>query len=222
MKTVKRVESEGPTDPEAEEAERVVRRVVRAMVRQRSLADDCCQEAMLRVLRFWSSCRGNRSGWIKTVAANTVRSQLRRAKRTRMASLDTVLVPVVSPRLGPAGTAQLAELGGVLLRVREVILEVVHEWRPARRRLFCEILRLRVFEGRSWKEIAAELDLASEQAAKTRWSRMWSQIQERLARRLPEFDPRELGLVHGTDLAELLAGAPAQPGAALLSASQVG
>jgi RNA polymerase sigma factor (sigma-70 family) len=199
------------------EAERIARRVVGRMLGWNSDVDDVCQEVLIRAVKNWSRSTGCRGAWIAKIARNCVFTAVKRKSRRGFASLDLVIASP-SPHLDPSALCELKEEVAKWEEIRKLLVEIASEWGTEREELLWTILDLRVLEGRSWSYVAESMGLASEGAAKTRWSRAWKAINKELVRR-GSISHEELGLKNAIELAHVLAGTrcsdPSLPSAVL-------
>ncbi len=86
-------------------------------------AEDVVQEAFARAAVRWQRIRGyhNPEGWVRRVALNQARSNLRRTRRT-LAALVRVGPAADVPALSPDAMAVAAAMGRLPLRHREVLV----------------------------------------------------------------------------------------------------
>src|SRR5437867_2410829 len=82
-----------------------VRAVCRAVLRDWADADDAVQETFARAIRHPHALTGNLAPWLRVVALNVCRDELRRRARHsgRVASLDTEAANVSDPSADPEG-----------------------------------------------------------------------------------------------------------------------
>ena len=116
------------------------------LLRSRHQAEDALQETFVRALeRLDDVDPGHLRGWLFTVAYHQA-MLARRRQKVRPPALDEQVRAAADPRPGPA---RLAEDGDDARRLRE-LLELLP---PGQR----EVIRRRVYEGRRFRDIAAEL-----------------------------------------------------------------
>jgi RNA polymerase sigma-70 factor (ECF subfamily) len=127
----------------------VVRRVVRAIVRDEARALDVSQETLLKIGRTPQGPAGDPEAWVVTVARNAARDELRRRTRRREVAIERDIVDERQPEPG-------------LLRdeSRERVARALEALPPGAR----NVLLLKFRDGRSGPEIAAELGVSLEAA----------------------------------------------------------
>ena len=144
-------------------------------------AQDCLQEAMLRVWRAISGFKAQSSfgTWVYRITMNTCLDELRRRKAKPAASLDGMLDAGWSPVDGgesPEGHAMRREMRRTL---QKCIGELPEDMRAA--------VVLRDIEGYSYEEIAGILD-ANVGTIKSRISRGRERLREKIGARPELFD----------------------------------
>lgn len=144
-------------------------------------AQDCMQEAMLRIFRAISSFKGQStfSTWVYRITMNTCLDELRRAKRRKATSLDERLEAGWSP----VDTGDSPERHALRSEQRRAIDRAI--------RLLPEDMRsaivLRDIQGMSYEEIA-EILSANVGTIKSRISRGRSRLREILSEQAELFD----------------------------------
>ena len=144
-------------------------------------AQDCLQEAMLRVYRAISGFKSQSSfsTWVYRITMNACLDELRKRKNRPNTSLDGLLDGGFSPTdagESPDGYAQRRELRRALL---ECIRELPEDMRAA--------VVLRDVEGYAYEEIAGMLD-ANVGTIKSRISRGRERLREKIGARAELFD----------------------------------
>ena len=144
-------------------------------------AQDCLQEAMLRVYRAISGFKSQSSfsTWLYRITMNACLDELRKRKNRPNTSLDGLLDGGFSPTdagESPDGYAQRQELRRALL---ECIRELPEDMRAA--------VVLRDVEGYAYEEIAGMLD-ANVGTIKSRISRGRERLREKIGARAELFD----------------------------------
>lgn len=173
-------------DPEAfnrlmELHERKMYAVALRMCANREDAQDCLQEAMLRVYRAIGSFKGESSfsTWLYRITMNTCLDELRRKKNKQSASLDDLLEEGWAPadeHGSPEGHALRVETARAL---QQTIRELPEDMRAA--------IVLRDIQGYSYEEIARMLDV-NVGTIKSRISRGREKLREKLRERPELFD----------------------------------
>lgn len=150
------------------------------MVRDRETAADLAQETFLKAYSKLDSFQGGAAfgTWLYSIAVNQVRSEMRRrsaAKNRPPLSLDALRPGDEGRDFDPAAeepdaVEQLArrEHGSLLLRAIDQLAEE-----------FREVIVLREFQGLSYEDIAASLDIAVG-TVRSRLHRARSELRERL------------------------------------------
>ena len=177
-------------DPEAfnrlmERHERRMYAVALRMCANREDAQDCLQEAMLRVYRAIGSFKGESSfsTWVYRITMNTCLDELRRRKNKQSASLDDLLDEGWAPaddRSSPEKHAVRAETARVL---RETIRELPEDMRAA--------VVLRDIQGYTYEEIAQMLEI-NVGTIKSRISRGREKLREKLKEKPELFDTADV------------------------------
>ncbi len=137
----------------------------------RENAEDCAQEAMLRIWRGLRSFRGGCAfeTWACRIAANCCLDMLRKQKRDRSVALEPLREAGFDPPDPRPGTAEQAEAAETRQRLRESIARLPEEQREA--------LVLTQLEGVDY-ERAAELLGISAGTLKSRISRAREKLRE--------------------------------------------
>lgn len=144
-------------------------------------AQDCLQEAMLRVFRAISGFKAQSSfsTWVYRITMNTCLDELRKRKSRPNTSLDGLLDAGWSPQDGgesPEGHAMRREMGR---KLQAYIGELPEDMRAA--------IVLRDVQGYSYDEIASMLD-ANVGTIKSRISRGREKLREKISARPELFD----------------------------------
>ena len=144
-------------------------------------AQDCLQEAMLRIYRSIAGFKGQASfsTWVYRITMNTCLDELRKRKNRQNTSLDGLLDTGWSPVDGgetPEGHALRQEVRGILM---SIIQELPEDMRAA--------VVLRDIQGYSYDEISEILD-ANVGTIKSRISRGRERLREKIAARSELFD----------------------------------
>lgn len=173
-------------DPEAfnrlmERHERRMYAVALRMCANREDAQDCLQEAMLRVFRAIGGFKGESSfsTWVYRITMNTCLDELRRKKNKQASSLDDLLDEGWAPadeRGSPEKQAVRAETARTL---RRAIGELPEDMRAA--------VVLRDIEGYAYEEIARALEV-NVGTVKSRISRGREKLREKLKQSPELFD----------------------------------
>lgn len=148
-------------------------------------AQDCLQEAMLRVYRSISGFKGQSSfsTWLYRVAMNTCLDELRRRKNKPSTSLDTLIDAGWSPADGSA-TPEHSMLADEKRReIQAVISELPEDMRSA--------VVLRDIEGFSYDEIADILNI-NVGTIKSRISRGREKLREKFLSKSELFDRKNV------------------------------
>ena len=177
-------------DPEAfnrlmEHHERRMYAVALRMCANREDAQDCLQEAMLRVYRAIGSFKGESSfsTWVYRITMNTCLDELRRRKNKQSASLDDLLDEGWAPADdsgSPEKHAVRAETARIL---RQTIQELPDDMRAA--------VVLRDIQGYTYEEIAKILDI-NVGTIKSRISRGREKLREKLRKKPELFDTADV------------------------------
>ncbi|MBQ6347292.1 MAG: sigma-70 family RNA polymerase sigma factor [Clostridia bacterium] len=144
-------------------------------------AQDCLQEAMLRIYRAISGFKAQSSfsTWVYRITMNTCLDELRRRKNRPNTSLDGLYDAGWSP-VDPGTTPEKSALIGDMRRqLQAFIRELPEDMRAA--------IVLRDIEGYSYDEIASMLD-ANVGTIKSRISRGREKLREKIASRPELFD----------------------------------
>ena len=178
-------------DPEAFEQlitplESLVWRVCWHYMGRREAAEDCAQDAMVRIWRGLNSYRGDCGfeSWVYRIAANTCLDALRRQKREKSVSLEPMKEEGFDPPdPGPGTEAQIMARED-RERLRAAIAGLPEEQRDA--------LVLTQLEGLSYERAAALLQV-TEGTVKSRVNRAKARLREMLRNREdhPELSPAE-------------------------------
>ena len=178
-------------DPEAFEQlmtplESLIWRVCWHYTGRRGAAEDCAQDAMVRVWRGLNSYRGDCGfeSWVYRIAANSCLDALRRQKREKSVSLEPMKEEGFDPPdPGPGTEAQIMARED-RERLRAAIAGLPEEQRDA--------LVLTQLEGLSYERAAALLQV-TEGTVKSRVNRAKARLREMLRNREdhPELSPAE-------------------------------
>ena len=165
--------------------ERRMYAVALRMCANREDAQDCLQEAMLRVYRAIGSFKGQStfSTWLYRITMNTCLDELRRKKNKQSASLDNLLDQGWSPTdtaASPEKHALMTEMRGELARS---IKELPEDMRAA--------VVLRDVQGFAYDEIAEMLE-TNVGTIKSRISRGREKLREILSKKPELFDTRSV------------------------------
>ena len=144
-------------------------------------AQDCLQEAMLRIYRSISGFKGQSSfsTWIYRVAMNTCLDELRKKKNKQAASLDSLLDTGWSPSDDYDTPEHHAIEGERKKAIRTVISELPDDMRSA--------IVLRDIEGFSYEEISEMLGI-NVGTIKSRISRGREKLREKIRKKPELFD----------------------------------
>ena len=151
------------------------------MCGNREDAQDCLQEAMIRVFRSISGFKGQSSfsTWVYRITMNTCLDELRRRKNRPNTSLDGLYDAGWSP-VDPGQTPEKSALIKDMRRqLQAFIRELPEDMRAA--------IVLRDVEGYSYDEIASMLDV-NVGTIKSRISRGREKLREKIASRSELFD----------------------------------
>ncbi len=166
-------------DPEAFEQlvtplEQLVWRVCWHYTGNREAAEDCGQEAMIRIWRNLANYRGECAleSWVYRIAANCCMDWLRKKKRDRSESIEPLREAGFDPADPKAGTEEQVLKTEEQQRLREGIAQLPEEQQEA--------LVLTQLEGVSYEEAAARLGV-SEGTVKSRVNRAKAKLKEWLA-----------------------------------------
>ena len=144
-------------------------------------AQDCLQEAMLRVYRAISGFKGQSSfsTWLYRITMNTCLDELRKRKSRPNTSLDSLVDAGWSPVDGGETPERHALRREVRQSLQRFILELPEDMRAA--------VVLRDIQGYSYEEIAETLD-ANVGTIKSRISRGREKLREKIAGKPELFD----------------------------------
>ncbi|MBQ8111436.1 MAG: sigma-70 family RNA polymerase sigma factor [Clostridia bacterium] len=144
-------------------------------------AQDCLQEAMLRVYRAISGFKAQSSfsTWVYRITMNTCLDELRKRKNRPNTSLDGLLDAGWSPVDGGETPERHALRREVRLNLQEFIRELPEDMRAA--------VVLRDVQGYSYDEIAEMLDV-NVGTIKSRISRGREKLREKISARSELFD----------------------------------
>ena len=151
------------------------------MFANREDAQDCLQEAMLRVYRAIGSFKGQSSfsTWVYRITMNTCLDEMRRKKNRPSTSLDNLLDQGWSPSDG--GNAP--ERSAIQTETRKMLAGAIRELPEDMR----SAIVLRDVQGYSYDEIAQMLDV-NVGTIKSRISRGREKLREKLSKRTELFD----------------------------------
>ncbi len=140
----------------------------------RETAEDCAQEAMLRIWRGLNTFRGDCAfeTWVSRIAANCCLDELRRRKRDQSVSIEPLREAGYDPPDPKPGTAEQAEAADERQRLRECITRLPEEQREA--------LVLTQLEGVPYEEAAEQLGI-SQGTLKSRINRAKQRLRELLS-----------------------------------------
>lgn len=155
------------------------------MFANREDAQDCLQEAMLRVYRSIGSFKGQSSfsTWLYRITMNTCLDELRRKKNKQSASLDNLLEQGWSPADESAGPEQHAVRNELKQELQSAIRELPEDMRSA--------VVLRDVQGFAYDEIAQVLNV-NVGTVKSRISRAREKLRGKLRERPELFDMRNV------------------------------
>ena len=151
------------------------------MCANREDAQDCLQEAMLRVYRAIGSFKGQStfSTWVYRITMNTCLDELRRKKNRQNTSLDNLVDMGWSPTDGGAGPEKQALMREMREKMHGAIHELPDDMRAA--------VVLRDIQGFSYDEIAQMLEIYVG-TIKSRISRGREKLREKLKEYSELFD----------------------------------
>ncbi len=151
------------------------------MFANREDAQDCLQEAMLRVYRSIGSFKGQSSfsTWLYRITMNTCLDELRRKKNKQSASLDSLLEQGWSPADESAAPEKHALRSELKRELQSAISELPEDMRSA--------VVLRDVQGFAYDEIAQMLDV-NVGTVKSRISRAREKLRGKLRERPELFD----------------------------------
>ena len=182
----KLIERASSGDPSAfnrlmEQHEHRMYAVALRMCANREDAQDCLQEAMLRVYRAIGSFKGQSSfsTWIYRITMNTCLDELRRRKNRQNTSLDGLLDMGWAPVDGGSGPEKQALMREVREKMNGAIRELPDDMRAA--------IVLRDVQGFSYDEIAQMLEI-NVGTIKSRISRGREKLREKLKEYSELFD----------------------------------
>ena len=146
-------------------------------------AEDCLQEAMLRIYRAIGGFKAQSSfaTWVYRITMNTCLDELRRRKNRPSASLDGMLDAGWSPSDGHEGPEQRAVRAEAKRALEAMIRELPEDMRAA--------VVLRDIQGLSYEDIAEALG-ANVGTIKSRISRGREKLREKIQARPELFDRR--------------------------------
>ena len=166
-------------DPEAfgqlmEPLEQLVWRVCWHYTGNREAAEDCGQEAMIRIWRSLESYRGDCAleSWVYRIAANCCMDWLRKKKRDRSVSMEPMVEQGFDPADDAPGTEEQVVAKDERQRLREAIALLPDDQREA--------LILTQLEKVSYEEAAQTLGV-SEGTVKSRVNRAKARLKEILS-----------------------------------------
>ena len=151
------------------------------MCANREDAQDCLQEAMLRVYRAIGGFKGQStfSTWVYRITMNTCLDELRRKKNKQNTSLDNLLDMGWSPADEADTPERHAVRSEARRRLHSAIRELPEDMRAA--------IVLRDIQGLSYEEIAQALDI-NVGTIKSRISRGREKLREKLKENAELFD----------------------------------
>ena len=177
-------------DPEAfnrlmEAHERRMYAVALRMCANREDAQDCLQEAMLRVYRAIGNFKGESSfsTWVYRITMNTCLDELRRRKNKQSTSLDNLLDEGWAPSDDSSAPEKQAVRAETARTLRQTIQELPEDMRAA--------VVLRDIQGYSYEEIARILDI-NVGTIKSRISRGREKLREKLREKPELFDTADV------------------------------
>ena len=164
-----------------EQHERRMYAVALRMCGNREDAQDCLQEAMLRVYRAIGGFKGQSSfsTWVYRITMNTCLDELRRKKNSQSASLDNLLEMGWSPTDDSNAPEKQAMRSELRRNLNRAIQELPEEMRAA--------VVLRDIQGFSYDEIARMLEI-NVGTIKSRISRGREKLREKLKENAELFD----------------------------------
>ena len=153
------------------------------MFANREDAQDCLQEAMLRIYRAIGGFKGQSSfsTWVYRITMNTCLDELRRKKNRPNTSLDNLLDQGWSPSDGDNVPERRAIQSETRKTLAGAIRELPEDMRSA--------IVLRDVQGYSYDEIAQMLDV-NVGTIKSRISRGREKLREKLSKKAELFDTR--------------------------------
>ena len=153
------------------------------MFANREDAQDCLQEAMLRIYRAIGGFKGQSSfsTWVYRITMNTCLDELRRKKNRPSTSLDNLLDQGWSPSDGDNAPERRAIQSETRKTLVGAIRELPEDMRSA--------IVLRDVQGYSYDEIAQMLDV-NVGTIKSRISRGREKLREKLSKKAELFDTR--------------------------------
>ena len=151
------------------------------MFANREDAQDCLQEAMLRIYRAIGGFKGQSSfsTWVYRITMNTCLDELRRKKNRPSTSLDNLLDQGWSPSDGDNAPERRAIQSETSKTLAGAIRELPEDMRSA--------IVLRDLQGYSYDEIAQMLDV-NVGTIKSRISRGREKLREKLSKKAELFD----------------------------------
>lgn len=151
------------------------------MFANREDAQDCLQEAMLRVYRAIGSFKGQSSfaTWVYRITMNTCLDELRRKKNRQATSLDNLL----DQGWGPTDGENVPERRAIQAETRRQLSGLIRELPEDMR----SAVVLRDVQGYSYEEIAQILDV-NVGTIKSRISRGREKLREKLSSKAELFD----------------------------------
>lgn len=155
------------------------------MFANREDAQDCLQEAMLRVYRAIGSFKGQSSfaTWVYRITMNTCLDELRRKKNRQATSLDNLL----DQGWGPTDGENVPERQAIQAETRRQLSGLIRELPEDMR----SAVVLRDVQGYSYEEIAQILDV-NVGTIKSRISRGREKLREKLSSKAELFDTRSV------------------------------
>lgn len=184
----KLIERASGGDPSAfnllmEAHERRMYAVALRMCGNREDAQDCLQEAMLRVYRAIGSFKGQSTfaTWVYRITMNTCLDELRRKKNKQSTSLDSLL----DMGWSPADEGNTPEKHALREETRKCLYGAIRELPEDMR----AAVVLRDLQGLSYEEIAQALDI-NVGTIKSRISRGREKLREKLKQNAELFDTR--------------------------------
>lgn len=165
--------------------ERRMYAVALRMCGNREDAQDCLQEAMLRIYRSISGFKGQSTfaTWVYRITMNTCLDELRRKKNRQNTSLDNLLDMGWSPTDGTNAPEKKAIQAETRRHIHEAIRDLPEDMRAA--------VVLRDIQGLSYDEIAQALDI-NVGTIKSRISRGREKLREKLRENAELFDIRNV------------------------------
>ena len=144
-------------------------------------AQDCLQDAMIRIYRAIGSFKGQSSfaTWVYRITMNTCLDELRRRKNRQSASLDSLLDTGWSPSDDLDTPERHALMSEKRREIEQAIAALPEDMRAA--------IVLRDIQGFSYEEIARMLD-ANVGTVKSRISRGREKLREKLSETLELFE----------------------------------